>query len=332
MVIDKKAGFGLIHLFSGAISLARRVITACCILLSFLCILSSCGTPQASLADKKNYTEDHPQFKRKFDFVTADGEKPIRYGYYYVVSQIGPTYKVRVFHPDTRVLTEEKSYSTDALTLLHGPFKSFWDDGTIRAQGHYEYGRRHGNWLECEPGKGKSSTGPYVNHRKEGIWTQLDTNGLLESVYTWHDGKRHGKFFEFDTSGQKINEGLYMSDSLIAELFKTPRIQRPYLKLCENSLLGDFYSCTDFVLTQRINEHLKYPAEAREHKIEGTALVQWDIGQDGRVSNIRVPQSLCKEIETECLRVLRDLPEWVPAQKDGRPVKFTLSLPLTFKL
>jgi antitoxin component YwqK of YwqJK toxin-antitoxin module len=60
--------------------------------------------------------------------------------------------------------------------------------------------RQWHTWLECEPGKGKSSSGPYQNDMKEGMWTQLDTNGLVESVYTWHEGKKHGKYFEYDTT------------------------------------------------------------------------------------------------------------------------------------
>ena len=294
-------------------------------------MITSCTTPEASLADKKNYTEDDDQYKRKFNITFEEDEKPLRYGYHYVVSSVPHGFKVRVFHPDKKVLIEEKMYSTSALTLLHGPYKSFWDDGYIRAQGHYLFGRKHGTWLECEPGKGKSSSGAYLNDKKEGIWTQLDTSGLIENVFTWQDGQRHGKFYEYDTSGQKTNEGIYRADTLISELFKRELVQRPYMKLCQVSLPQDVYSCTESTLLQEVYTKIKYPAKARQMKIEGAAMVQWDILADGTVRNLRVPQGLCDEIEAECRRVMEDLHAWVPATKGGNPVKYTMSLPIHFK-
>jgi TonB family protein len=278
-----------------------------------------------------NYEQNDDQYKRKFDVKWAANEKPIRYGFHYVVSSIPEGYKVRVFHPDKKVLTEEKIYTTPALTLLHGSFKSFWDDGSIRAQGIYQFGRKHGSWLECEPGKGKSSAGPYLNDKKEGIWTQLDTSGLVESVYTWQDGLRHGKFFEYDTTGHKSNEGIYRADTLVSELFKRSRTEKPYLVICRNAYAKEVYACSQSTLVQRIYSQLRYPAEARQMKIEGSVLVQWDVMPDGRVQHIRVPQALSNEIEAECLRVLKDMPLWEPARRDGIPIKWTMSIPINFK-
>jgi TonB family protein len=67
-------------------------------------------------------------------------------------------------------------------------------------------------------------------------------------------------------------------------------------------------------------------------KLEGSAFAQWDVMSDGSVENIRIPQALSNEIEAECLRALKNMPEWVPARKDGVPIKWTVSLPINFKL
>lgn len=310
-----------------------RVLTSLAVVFFawFLGMLA-CSTPASSLSDQKAYTDDQIEYRRKFEVQFDEEEKPLRYGYYYVVSRLAEAYRVRVFHPDKKVMTEEKTFSTPALTLLHGPYSGYWDDGSIRSRGTYQYGRKHGNWLECEPGKGKSATGPYINDKKEGIWTQLDTNGLVESVYTWHDGMRHGKFFTYDSLGHKTNEGLYRSDTLVAELFKKPTVQRPYIKTCESPYFGDKFTCTDMTLLQKVYDQLKYPSEARQHGIEGSAVMQWDVLADGSVSRLRVPQGLSDEIEAECMRVLKDMPEWVPAKKEGIAVRYTMSLTLNFTL
>ncbi len=301
-------------------------------LLIFSGLFFSCTTTQSSLADKKNYAETNDEFRRKHEFSADSAEKAIRYGYHYVVSTIPGAFKVRIFHPDQKVMTEEKHYSTSALTLLHGEYKSWWDDGSIREQGFYQFGRKHGIWLEKEPGQSKSVSGEYFNHRKEGIWTQLDTNGMVESVHIWQDGKRHGKFLLYDSAGQKVNEGLYRNDTLIAELFKQPKIVKPYLKNCERDLVMDLKACTDFLLPQFIYGQLKYPTIAKKNKVEGSVLAQWEVGSDGTIHNISVPQSLTNEIRDEVISVIKNMPAWSPATKDGVPVEYTYSLPINFSL
>ncbi len=294
--------------------------------------LWSCSTPEASLADKKNYTEDDQQYRRRHDVTPEEGEKILRYWSHYVVSKTPNAYRVRIFHPEKKVLTEDKSYSTAALTLLHGTYKGYWDDGSIREKGSYQYGRKHGNWLECEPGKGKCSTGPYLNHKKDGVWTHLDTTGLIESVYTWSDGQRHGKFFRYDSLGHKSNEGLYRADTLVAQLFPQSETSRPYLKACQQSGILDVYGCTEAMLSDKIISSLKYPASARQMGIEGSAVVQWDVMPDGSVRNIRIPQALSDDIEKESLRAAQGIPEWIPAHRDGKPVRYTMTLPINFRL
>lgn len=292
----------------------------------------SCGTPQSSLADVEKYTENDLEYRKKFDLALEENEKPLRYGYNYIVTQVPEGYRVRVFHPDKKTLIEDKTCSTPALTLLHGPCRRFWDDGSIREQGEYQYGRKHGIWVESEPGRGKASSGLFLNQRKEGEWVQLDSSGLVESIYTWKDDQRHGKFFLFDTNGQKINEGIYRADTLVAELFKRPVMQKPYLKSCEHPMYGNVYTCSESTLLQAIYLNLRYPSKAKANKIEGAALVQFDIEANGSITHLRVPQGLCNEIEEECKRVFKSMPEWVPARKDNQPVRYTMSIPINFRI
>lgn len=295
-------------------------------------IFYACTPSKSALADKKNYTEHDDEYRRKFSFTLDSAEKAIRYGYNYVVSTDPNGFRVRIFHPDLKTMTEEKNYSTAALTLLHGEYKSWWDDGSIREQGFYKYGRKHGIWLEKEPDQGKSASGEYHNEHKDGLWTQLDTNGMVESVYNWKDGKKHGKFFLYNAAGEKINEGLYKNDTLVAELFKLPEMKKPYLKSCEDDAISDVNTCTELALPQYIYSELRYPSQARKNKIEGSVIAQWDVAVDGSVQNIRVPQSLSKEIKEEVIRVLERMPAWRPATREGVPVKKTVTLPINFRI
>jgi TonB family protein len=318
------------NMINRALSLSMKLFFMLAVFISLL--LTSCTTPESALADKKAYTEDDPAYKKKFAVELDTLEKPIRYGYHYIVSTIPEGYRVRVFHPDKKVLTEVETYSTENLTMLHGPYESYWDDGSIREQGIYQFGKKHGTWVESQPGRGKSSSGLYDTERKEGEWTQLDTNGLVESIYTWHDNQLHGKFFLYDSSGKKINEGIYQNDSVVGSLYKMPVITKPYLKNCQPVQGVDLNECTMASLANTFKTNIKYPSVAKDKKIEGIAVIQWDVMPDGTVAHVRVPQSLSDQIEKECLRVFKMIGKWVPAYKDGQPIKYTMSLPIDFRL
>lgn len=291
-----------------------------------------CVAPPSALENPKRFTQDRPEFKSRYKVDWTAGEKPLRYGYYYVVSKAPVGYAVRLFHPDKKVLTARESYSTSELNLLHGPYESFWDDGSIRSQGTYQYGRKHGSWLECEPARGKSSSGLYLNDKKEGLWTRMDTTGLIESTQEWVDGKRHGKWMQYDSAGVKVNEALYRNDTLVADLFMRPVERIPAVRECLDIAATNLGECTAGRIQAALLPAIRYPAVAREYGIQGTAILQWDVWPDGSVSDLRVPAALCDAIEAECRRVFTLLPPLVPGRLDDKPVRTTMTLPIRFSL
>lgn len=291
-----------------------------------------CVVPQAALENPKHYTQDRSEYKSRYAIDWPAGEKPVRYGYHYVVSKAPSGYRVRVFHPDRKVLTSLESYGTAELNLLHGPCEGFWDDGSIRYQGTYLYGRRHGTWLECEPARGKSWSGIYQNDKKEGLWTRMDSTGLVESTQEWMDGRRHGKWMQFDSAGTKVNEVLYRNDTLVAELFARPRERVPAVRECLDGTVSNIAECTTRRMSTALLSAIRYPAVARENGIEGTAILQWDVLPDGSFSPLRVPAALCDAIEAECRRVFALMPPLVPGTLDGKPVRTTMTLPVKFSL
>lgn len=284
------------------------------------------GVPQ----EKKYFSQDDPIYKKEFKVDPEAGEKIVRYGNHYVVSKVDPGFRVRVYNPDLKVLNEIESYSTPALSMRHGEYESYWDDGSIYRQGEYQYGKRHGIWVESEAGGGKSYSGEYINDKREGLWTQLDSNGIKEATYEYHDGLKHGKYYAYDADGKKVNEGLYRSDTLISELFKDVVLRDAVLVSCDQPNQNRSRACTETSLRQFFSSKVRYPPIAVKNEIEGEVVVQFDIQPDGTLANIRVPLSLSNDIEKELRDAMADLPAWKPATRNGVPYKTTYTLPLNF--
>jgi periplasmic protein TonB len=56
------------------------------------------------------------------------------------------------------------------------------------------------------------------------------------------------------------------------------------------------------------------------------------IDKTGKVADITVMQSVFPSLDSEAMRVVRSLPAWQPALKDGKPVNSYYTLPFTVGL
>jgi periplasmic protein TonB len=63
---------------------------------------------------------------------------------------------------------------------------------------------------------------------------------------------------------------------------------------------------------------------------EQTAMVQFIVGKDGSISDVKVINEVLSSIRKESIRVIKNSGKWIPAQQNGRPVKAYRKQPITF--
>ncbi len=80
-----------------------------------------------------------------------------------------------------------------------------------------------------------------------------------------------------------------------------------------------------------ISQHLRYPAEALAHQIEGSVYVKYAIGQHGKVSEAKVISGLGYGCDDEALRLVRMLQFEVPKNR-GMKVLFHKNIQIHFRL
>jgi len=81
-----------------------------------------------------------------------------------------------------------------------------------------------------------------------------------------------------------------------------------------------------------LTKTLRYPALARQQKIQGKVIVAFIINKDGSISGQKVVKSVSPELDREALRVLRIMPKWKPGEDHGKPCRTYFSIPVNFKL
>ena len=81
-----------------------------------------------------------------------------------------------------------------------------------------------------------------------------------------------------------------------------------------------------------LRDNIKYPVEAIEKGIEGRIIVRFVVTKNGKITNAEVVSSVDPLLETEALRVIRSMPDWIPGKRNGQNVDLQFTLPITFRL
>ena len=92
------------------------------------------------------------------------------------------------------------------------------------------------------------------------------------------------------------------------------------------------YQCATEKLLRYVSSKIKYPAIARENGLEGKVVVQFVVEKDGSISNANIVRDIGGGCGAEALRVVNDMPNWVPGRQRSVPVRVKFTLPVKFGL
>ncbi len=115
------------------------------------------------------------------------------------------------------------------------------------------------------------------------------------------------------------------------EVVKAPEVM-PVLNSC--AMIEDRTereTCSNQGMLEHIMNKLIYPENAQEAGIEGTVFVQFIVNDRGQVSEAKAlkgPEALTKA----AVRVVQELPGFVPGIQKGKPVNVEFVLPIRFAL
>src|SRR5699024_6592351 len=86
-------------------------------------------------------------------------------------------------------------------------------------------------------------------------------------------------------------------------------------------------------LMSYLSRNIKYPKKARENNIQGTIVVKFIVHKDGSISDVKtIGKKKGGGLEQEAVRVVKEMPKWIPGEKDGKKVRVEYSLPIRFTL
>jgi TonB family protein len=92
------------------------------------------------------------------------------------------------------------------------------------------------------------------------------------------------------------------------------------------------YPGGDKALMEYLRNNVRYPTNAADKGVEGRVVCSCVISAQGAVTEVKVLASVDPDLDKEAMRVILNMPNWIPGRQNGKncPVKF--AIPIAFKL
>ncbi len=165
-------------------------------------------------------------------------------------------------------------------------------------------------------------------------FAQLKTHQALNSLSINHqmDSKMLGRFDDSNKQGPHNFEPMTGSPEYVASQ-KSVTFSKDESTVEENTLpvpkkgLDAFYGY--------IQKNIKYPIEARKNGVAGTVYLTFMIAESGEASDFQIEKGIGGGCDEEALSVIKssfDEIEWNPGKENGKIVKTSMTLPITYLL
>jgi len=85
-------------------------------------------------------------------------------------------------------------------------------------------------------------------------------------------------------------------------------------------------------LFEFLAKNTKFPPAAKANSISGKVYVNFTIGKDGKIRDVKIIRGVHDLLDKEALRVVKSMPPWKPGKQRGKAVSVSYNLPINFIL
>ncbi len=85
-------------------------------------------------------------------------------------------------------------------------------------------------------------------------------------------------------------------------------------------------------LMKYLSNTIQYPKMALENGIYGKVFVTFVVETDGRVTDIKVMRGIGGGCDEEAVRLVENMPKWIPGKQRNKPVRVQFTLPIKFTI
>jgi protein TonB len=209
-------------------------------------------------------------------------------------------------------LKVRQDYTREIFNGIGGHFtiKDYYSDGGYQMIGDYQ------------------SVDPEI---EDGDFLFFYPNGHISHKGQYKNGELTGDWYIYNVAGELIKTINYD--------FDMNETHTPSHDLYDIDEIAEFIGRDFTIETEKVTDlkeyfasEIVYPPRAYKYFLQGKVYVQFMINEDGSISNALVVLTHDKDLDKEALRIIRNMPYWKPARKDGQPVPMAYTCPVVFTI
>ena len=85
-------------------------------------------------------------------------------------------------------------------------------------------------------------------------------------------------------------------------------------------------------LFQYLSQNVHYPERCEKNGIQGRVVVNVIVEANGSIYEAWVENSVDPDLDKEAIRVVKNMPKWIPGNDNGNPIRVKYTIPITFRL
>ncbi|HCR48552.1 MAG TPA: hypothetical protein DIW24_02910 [Bacteroidetes bacterium] len=85
-------------------------------------------------------------------------------------------------------------------------------------------------------------------------------------------------------------------------------------------------------LGEYIGLNLRYPDAAYQAGTEGTVIIEFYVENNGNIGNITIKQGVSPELDEEAIKLIQNMPTWIPGMRGRTKVRSRMTLPVNFTI
>ena len=102
-----------------------------------------------------------------------------------------------------------------------------------------------------------------------------------------------------------------------------------YSQGVRNDSVAQFYGGKK-KLNMYFKENMKW--KQGQFTVEGKVYISFIVSKNGNINQVKIIRSLCSTCDIEAIRLIKNMPNWIPAKKNGKYIQSEIILSVDFRL
>ncbi len=164
---------------------------------------------------------------------------------------------------------------------------------------------------------------------KNGKYQEWHISGEKKTECFYSEGQLNGEFIVYHKNGKvKRQEIWQMGEWQRGKCFDEDGNETQYCSYQEEAEFKGGLSA----MYKFLKKELKYPYSSNLKGIQGKVYISFVVETDGSLTELEILHGVDKAIDEEAIRVVKAMPKWKPGKFEGKLVRYTFIMPISFTL